>query len=36
LPKLIRAGQRVAICEALEEPRKEISRDNERRSGMRM
>jgi DNA mismatch repair protein MutS len=36
LPKLIRAGQRVAICEALEEPRKEVSRDHERRSGMRM
>jgi hypothetical protein len=36
LPKLIRAGQRVAICDTLEEPRKEIHRDNERHSGVRM
>jgi antirestriction protein ArdC len=39
LPKLIRAGQRVAICEALEEPRKEIQREaeqTERKTGMRI
>jgi antirestriction protein ArdC len=39
LPKLIRAGQRVAICEALEEPRKEIHRETEqteRKTGMRI
>jgi hypothetical protein len=36
LPKLIRAGERVAICETLEAPRKEVSRDYERHSGMRM
>jgi DNA mismatch repair ATPase MutS len=39
LPKLIRADQRVAICEALEEPRKEIHREaeqTERKTGMRI
>ena len=36
LPKLIRAGHRVAICEQLEAPKQEIGRNEEHRSGMRM
>ena len=33
LPKLIRAGQRVAICDQLENPRQEVNNENEVRVG---
>jgi hypothetical protein len=36
LPKLVRAGHRIAICEALEPPKQEVARNEERHSGMKM
>ena len=33
LPKLIRAGQRVAICDQLEDPKQTLNHDNEARVG---
>ena len=33
LPKLIRAGQRVAICDQLENPKQTVSHENEARVG---
>jgi hypothetical protein len=36
LPKLVRAGHRIAICEALEPPKQEVARNEDRHSGMKM